>query len=54
MEWLVIPLKVDQIAQKRMVVECSNGSITSLEQGQLWVSIGSENLASLLAVPSTC
>ena len=42
MVWLVIPLKVDQIAHKRMVVECSSGSITSLKRGQLLVSIGSE------------
>ena len=51
MEWLVIPLKVDQIAQKRMVVECSSGSITSLEQGQLWVTIGSEKFGFSVARP---
>ena len=54
MVWLVIPLKVAQIAQKllkRTVVECSSGSITFLEQGQLLVSIRSEKLGFSVARP---
>ena len=48
------PFEVAQIAQKllkRTVVECSSGSITFLERGQLLVSIRSEKFGFSVARP---